>query len=121
MIREFTDLIAWQKGHELVLEIYRVTNSFPDLERFGLISQMRRSAASITANIAEGFGRRGMADKVRFYDISMGSLYELQDQLLISVDVKYLQEEDYLLCKRLAGDTQRLIKGLIGSIRKLQR
>lgn len=58
-IEFFTDLIAWQKGHELVLYIYKLTKTFPDTERFGLISQMRRSSASVTANIAEGFGRRG--------------------------------------------------------------
>jgi four helix bundle protein len=64
----FRDLIVWQKSHELVLVIYKITRNFPDEEKFGLISQMRRSAISIPENIAEGFKRKGIKDKVNFYE-----------------------------------------------------
>ena len=77
-IRTFEDLIVWKKSHDLVLEIYRITKDFPSEEKFGLVSQMRRAAVSIPANIAEGFKRRGVKDKIHFYNISQGSLSELQ-------------------------------------------
>ena len=117
-IKSFTDLIAWQKGHELVLRVYLLTKQFPDIEKFGLLVQMRRSASSITANLAEGFGRRGLADKIRFYDIAIGSLYELQDQLLIAKDLKYFNLKEYSISFDLSEDIQRLINALIRSIKK---
>ncbi len=117
-IQKFTDLIAWQKGHELVLRVYLLTKQFPDIEKFGLLVQMRRSASSITANLAEGFGRRGLADKIRFYDIAIGSLYELQDQLLIAKDLKYFNLKEYSISFDLSEDIQRLINALIRSIKK---
>ena len=68
--KKFEDLVVWQKSHKLVLTIYRLTQSFPRNELFGLVSQMRRSAVSVPANIAEGFRRKGKADKLRFFNIS---------------------------------------------------
>lgn len=94
-IQDFTDLLVWKEGHELVLMIYNITNGFPKNERFGLVSQMRRCAVSITSNIAEGFGRRGYREKIQFYYISSGSLTELKNQMLIARDVKYLSEESF--------------------------
>jgi four helix bundle protein len=73
-VKTFTDLIVWQKAHEFVLDIYKYTESFPKAEIYGLTSQFRRAAISIAANIAEGFGKRGKADKARFYNIAQGSL-----------------------------------------------
>ena len=69
-ISHFQQLKAWQEAHKLVLMVYRITKEFPRDERFGLVAQMRRAAASIPANIAEGFKRRGMQDKIRFYNIA---------------------------------------------------
>src|SRR3989338_6098100 len=89
-IAKFTDLIAWQEGHKLVLLIYQITKDFPKDELYGLISQMRRAAVSITSNLAEGFSRRSSKDKNNFYTMSLTSLIELQNQLLISKDVSYL-------------------------------
>ncbi|MFH1565125.1 MAG: four helix bundle protein, partial [bacterium] len=80
-IKSFTGLFAWQEGHKLVLMIYNTTEQFPDKERFGLISQTRRAAVSITSNIAEGFSRKTNKDKVQFYAMAQGSLTELQNQL----------------------------------------
>ncbi len=71
-IKSFTDLIAWQIGHEIVLKIYKTTENFPSKEMFGLSNQMRRCSVSITSNIAEGFGRYNSKDKNRFYYISQG-------------------------------------------------
>lgn len=108
-IRFFTDLLFWKKGRELTLHVYRITKTFPPEERYGLTSQMRRSAISITSNIAEGFGRRGKADKARFYDISIGSLYELQSQFLIAQDVQLVSKEDFNVCDGLIQETRRLL------------
>ena len=72
----FRDLVVWQKAHEFVLGVYRLTESFPDREKFGLSHQMRRAAVSIAANIAEGFGKRSQAEKARFLNIAEGSLEE---------------------------------------------
>jgi four helix bundle protein len=78
MIQNFTHLIAWQKSHELVLNIYKILKKLPNEEKFALADQMRRSSISITSNIAEGFSKNTKKDKVQFYTISKGSLSELQ-------------------------------------------
>jgi len=78
-IKSFTDLISWQEGHKLVLLIYAITKKFPKEELFGLVSQIRRCAISITSNIAEGFSRKSKKEKINFYHISLDSLTELQN------------------------------------------
>src|SRR3989344_5276169 len=83
-IQSFTDLEAWKRGHALTLEIYKITKTFPKEELFGLTSQIRRSALSITSNIAEGFSRKSSKEKIQFYFIALGSTTELQNQLLLS-------------------------------------
>lgn len=112
-IKAFTDLIVWQKGHELVVCIYGVTKSFPNEEIFSLTNQMRRAAASITSNIAEGFGRQGYKEKIQFYYLANGSLTELINQLLIAKDVGYLQGEEFKKIEVLANEVQALLLGLI--------
>ena len=87
--RSFKDLVVWQKAHELVLTEYRVTASFPSDERFGLTSQLRRAAVSVPANIAEGFRKRGAADKVRYLNIAQGSLEEAHYYLILAADLHY--------------------------------
>jgi len=87
--KSFTDLIVWQKAHQWVLEVYRFTESFPREEQFGLISQLRRAAVSIPANIAEGFKRRGNPDKIRFYNIAQGSIEECRYYLIPAKDLGY--------------------------------
>lgn len=89
-IQSFTDLYAWQAGHKLVLSIYEVTQKFPKEELFGLTNQLRRAAVSITSNIAEGFSRSSYKEKSQFYSMALGSLTEIQNQLLIAKDIKYL-------------------------------
>lgn len=111
-IHSFTDLIAWKEGHELVLMIYKSTINFPQSEIFGLTNQMRRCAVSITSNIAEGFSRATNKDKVQFYSIALGSLTELQSQLYISRDVKYISLEDFSSIIAQATLVSKLINGL---------
>lgn len=88
----FQDLLVWQKAHRLVLRIYETTATFPRSEIFGLVSQMRRSAASVPSNIAEAFGRRTAADKARVLNIAASSLRELQYQLILATDLRYTQD-----------------------------
>jgi len=87
--QRFEDLIVWQKAHRFVLEIYQLTKRFPREETFGLISQLRRSAVSIPANIAEGFKKLGKADKLRFFNIAQGSLEESRYYLILAEDLHY--------------------------------
>jgi four helix bundle protein len=87
--KSFEQLIVWQKAHQFVLEIYRLTENFPRKEVYGLTSQLRRSAISIPANIAEGFKKRGRADKVRFLNIAQGSLEECRHYLILAKDLNY--------------------------------
>jgi four helix bundle protein len=89
--RSFRDLLVWRKAHELVLAVYRLTESFPEREKFGLSHQMRRAAVSVPANIAEGFGKRSQAEKARFLNIAEGSLEECRYYLILAQDLGYGQ------------------------------
>jgi len=86
-IHSFTDLISWQKAHMLVVEIYKELKIFPKEEQYGLTSQTKRAVVSISSNIAEGFSRRTNKDKIQFHYIALGSLTELQNELLITRDL----------------------------------
>jgi four helix bundle protein len=92
--QSFKELIVWQKAHQFVLAVYRMTKSFPKEELFGLTSQFRRAAVSIPANIVEGYRKRGKADKVRFFNISEGSLEECKYYLILAKDLGYATTEN---------------------------
>lgn len=94
-IVNFTDLETWKEGHRIVLEIYMITKNFPKSELYGLTDQMRRCAVSITSNIAEGFFRFNIKEKLQFFRISGGSLTELQNQLIIAKDIGFLDEKTF--------------------------
>lgn len=111
-IKSFTDLNAWKKGHLLVLNIYKITKNFPPEERYGLTSQMQRAAVSITSNIAEGFSRNTSKDKYQFYCMAHGSLTELQNQLIISRDLKYLDKIKFDSIAQQTVVVGKLINGL---------
>lgn len=111
-IRSFTDLEAWKEGHKLVLLIYDATKKFPKEEMFGLISQMRRCAVSVTSNIAEGFSRGTVKDKVQFYCMAHGSLTELQNQLIVARDIKYIAKEEFSALAKQTILVHKLITGL---------
>lgn len=112
-IQSFTDLKVWQEGHKLVVDLYKVTSSFPKAETYSLVDQMRRSATSITSNVAEGFGRQTYKEKVQFYYMAQGSLVELKKQLLISKDVGYLDKEIFEGLAGQANIVHQLLQGLI--------
>lgn len=114
-IISFTDLNAWKEGHTLVLMIYQITKSFPREELFGLVSQMRRCALSITSNIAEGFSRQSYKEKLQFYYIALGSTSELQNQLLVAKDIGCIIDEKF---KELANQTTKVHKIINGLIKK---
>jgi len=108
-MRNYKDLQVWQKAHTLALSVYRDTRTFPQDERFGLTSQLRRSASSIPANLAEGCGRRSDGEMARFVQIAMGSGAELSYHLLLCRDLEILKAAQFL---RLSSDLEEVMKML---------
>ena len=117
-INSFIDIKAWQKAHELVLCVYKITENYPKSEEFGLKQHTRKTGLSIPSNIAEGFKRKSNIDSTRFYNISEGSLEELKYQLLLAKDLGYIDKTDYANSLKLAEETGRI---LCGWKRSLQR
>ena len=111
--RTFEELIVWQKAHEFVLAVYRLTEAFPKRELYGLSSQFRRAAVSIPANIAEGFKKKGRADKVRFLNIAQGSLEECRYYLILSRDLGY---GDIASLSPLLESTSKLLNAYASAI-----
>jgi len=118
-ITSFTKLDAWKEGHRLVLMVYKITKQFPKDELFGLISQMRRCVVSITSNIAEGFSRNSWKEKLQFYSTAVGSLTELQNQLIIARDVAYLSKEIFIECAQQTIKVSKITNGLIKKSRSM--
>jgi len=113
--RGFTELVVWQKAHQFVLKTYILTRSFPKEETYGLSSQFRRAATSIAANIAEGFARRGVRDKCRFFNISQSSLQECRYFLILSKDLNYQTDPTM---NDLVDDVAKLLNSYIGAIKR---
>ena len=113
-IENFQQLEVWQKAHQLALAVYRVTKGFPADEKFGLVVQIRRAAVSVPTNIAEGFKRRGQADKMRFYNTSETSLEELKYYFILSRDLEYLANLEQLMAA--AEMVSRMLYRLIESV-----
>lgn len=112
-IDSFMDLIVWQQGHSLVLNVYAITKQFPKEETYSLVDQMKRAVSSVTANIAEGFGRQTYKEKVQFYYIAKGSLTELNNFLLISKDLNFIDENSFEELSAKSVDVEKLLQGLI--------
>lgn len=112
-IQSFTDLLVWQEAYKLVLLVYELTKSFPKSETYSLIDQMRRAAASITANLAEGFGRKTYKEKLQFYYLSQGSLTELKNFVLIANGVRYLDHDSFDRLVTQSNITHQLLQGFI--------
>ena len=117
-IVNFTDLNAWQSAHKLYLSVYEATKAFPKEELFGITSQLRRAALSISSNIAEGFGRNSKPDRTHFYVMARGSLFEVQNQLLAARDTALLSGEDFKNIYLESQITQRILIGLINATRE---
>lgn len=111
----FEKLNVWQKARELSMVVYKETKSFPDDERFGLISQMRRCGISISSNIAEGTGRHSNKDKARFTEIAYSSALELLNQTILSNDLGFISEESYLKIRQEITEITAMLDGLYKS------
>jgi four helix bundle protein len=116
MLKNYRDLKVWQKSYILCLALYRITKIFPKEERYGLTSQIRRSAVSIPSNIAEGYGRKTTADYLRSLYIAYGSVCELETQVLLSGDLNYVNKENLKALKDDTEEVERMLKALIKSL-----
>ena len=112
-MQDFRNLKVWKRAHQVVLDVYKHTASFPPEERYGLTSQVRRSATSVPSNIAEGCGRGSDADFARFVQMAMGSASELEYQLLLAHDLQLLIKGDYRQLSRDVQDVRRMLNGLL--------
>lgn len=117
-MESFTNLDVWQKAHDLTLSIYQLTKNFPKDEKYRLGDQLRRSVASIPANIAEGRGRGSEKEFLRFLKISRGSVEETKYHLLLANDLDYLKEERYLELREQCNDVGKMLNGLISKIKE---
>lgn len=113
-IERFEQLKVWRDAHALVLGVYKLTSRLPEQERFGLVSQMRRAAVSVPANIVEGFKRRGRKDKAHFYNIAQSSLEETRYFALLCRDLGH--KIDYPAFESRADEIARMLSGLIRSL-----
>lgn len=113
----YKDLKVWQKSMLLARRIYEITLRYPVEEKFGLISQMRRCVVSIPSNIAEGYGREGEREHSHFLFISLGSSNELETQMILSHDFRYVSEEDYLEIMSLNSEVNKMLSSLIYKLR----
>jgi len=117
MGKSYRDLVAWQKSMDLVTAIYQVSASFPKDELYGLTSQLRRAAVSVPSNIAEGQGRRGIAEFRHFLHLASGSLMELETQVLIAERLCYLSSEAANEVLRSSAELGRVLNGLLNSLK----
>ena len=110
-IKSYKELIVWQKSMTLVKELYKITEHFPSSEQFGLTSQMRRASVSIPSNIAEGWGRLSRKNYIQFLRISRGSLFELETQILITKELKYINDSEDI--EHLIIEISKMLNSLI--------
>ena len=115
-MKTFRDLLVWQKSMALVTEIYKISKGFPKDEAYGLTSQIRRCAISIPSNIAEGYGRNSTNEYLHFLRIATGSLYELQTQLEISMNLNYLKRENFDELYESSREIERMLSSLTGKL-----
>ncbi len=115
-MRSYRDLVVWQKAMSMVTGAYRLAKGFPKEEVYGLTSQLRRSALSIPANIAEGYGRKSTQDYLRFLNIANGSLFELQTLLEISRNLEYIPEESFANHFEMSREVERMLSSLIRKV-----
>ena len=116
-VQDFHNLLVWQKSHACTLLVYKLTKSFPDDERFGLTSQLRRSVSSIPANLAEGCGRGSDQDFARFVQIAMGSAAEVEYHLLLAKDLDYIGADDFTKLTSTIQEVKRMLASLLKTVR----
>ncbi len=112
-MRDFRKLKVWEKAHHFTLQVYRITKDFPSDERFGLTVQLRRAAASVPTNIAEGCGRHSERELARFMSIAAGSASEVEYQLLLACDLNYIPNETYRELNQQVNEVKRMLNSFI--------
>lgn len=117
-IKSYRDLIAWQKAIQLCKRVYQLSAGFPDSERFGLVSQVRRAAVSVPSNIAEGYGRRRTQDYLRFLDMARGSLAEVDTQLVLARELGFGEVSSLTTCDQMVIEVDRILSGLVRSLNR---
>lgn len=117
-INDFTDLIVWQKAHQLVLIVYKITSGFPRTEQYALTDQLRRAVVSVISNIAEGFSRHTLKEKIQFYYMAVGSLTEIRNQFIIASDLDYVKREEFENIVRSMTEISKMMQGLIKSLKR---
>ena len=117
-MRDFRQYEVWKKAVDFTTDVYKLTELFPPSERFGLIDQLNRASVSIASNIAEGSARNSEKDFVHFLEISLGSSFEVETQLLISKKLKYISEDEYLKIMKELDTLQKQLNQFISKIRK---
>ncbi len=117
-IKAYRNLVMWQKAHQLVLEVYTITKTFPKDETFGITSQLRRAIVSVAANIVEGFKKRTKQSKINHYNIAEGSLAESDYFILLSKDLQYLEELKYNLLEQKIEEVGKMLDSYIFNIEK---
>jgi len=115
-MKSYRDLIVWQKSMDVVTLIYKLVKQFPNDEKFGLISQIKRSSVSVPSNIAEGYGRNYTKDYIRFLNIARGSLYEMQTQLQVALNLDFIVEEDLNEINSLSVEVEKMLNSLINKL-----
>lgn len=120
-MKTYRDLLIWQKSMDIVLKLYQLTNDFPTEEKYGLTSQIRRSVISIPSNIAEGYGRNSNGDFLRFLNIAMASLFELQTQLEISFRLNYLEAKQNKVIYEKTREIERMMSSFMESLKNKSR
>ena len=118
MLKNYRELKVWQRSYRLCLEIYKITKRFPNEERYGLTSQIRRAAVSVPSNIAEGYGRKTTPEYIRFLYIAYGSNCEMETQILLSGDLGYIGTGKLEILQEGIGEVERMLKGLIKSLER---
>ncbi|MEA2038500.1 MAG: four helix bundle protein [Thermodesulfobacteriota bacterium] len=118
MVKTYRDLVVWQKSMVLVTEVYEISKEFPKDELYGLTSQIRRCAISLPSNIAEGYGRNSTNDYIHFLRIASGSLYELQTQMEISLNLQYIDRREFESLYELSREIERMLSSLIRKLRE---
>ncbi len=116
-MKSYRDLIVWNKSMFLVTSIYTILKKFPDDEKFGLVSQIKRSSVSIPSNIAEGYGRNYSKDYARFLQIARGSLYEMQTQIEISKNLNFISDRDIKEIFDLTLEIEKMLNSLINKLK----
>jgi four helix bundle protein len=116
MLKNFKELKVWQKAYQLCLDIYHISKDFPNEEKFGLTSQIRRATVSVPSNISEGYGRRTTPDYIRSLYIAYGSNCELETQTLLSADLDYIDSETQNFLLEKISEVERMLKALIKSL-----